>query len=232
MVHVFVALADNQHHGIVPVLQALGNEDDPGRNLYWGAAFGVRTYFKKAAGWKEIAVFQNPSVVVLQRSIVRHEASGTYVVAGAYRGQEIGVAIANFLRAAAGLEAPIARGDVGGVIIYLPKPTLAVYVGHDGLMDFRLESTFTQKDKGKREAIILACISKTYFADGLRPTGAQPLLWTTGLMAPEAYTLEAALSSWIAGETGEQIRERAAGAYAKYQKIPATTARRLLVSGW
>jgi hypothetical protein len=45
LIHVFVALAENVHRGIVPVPAALGNGDDPGRNLYWDAAFGVRTFF-------------------------------------------------------------------------------------------------------------------------------------------------------------------------------------------
>ena len=51
VVHVFVALADNQHQGIVPVPAALGNGRDPLRNLYWGAAFGVKTYFKASREW-------------------------------------------------------------------------------------------------------------------------------------------------------------------------------------
>ena len=38
LVHVFVALADNAHQGIVPVPAALGNGDDAAQNLYWGAA--------------------------------------------------------------------------------------------------------------------------------------------------------------------------------------------------
>ena len=45
-VHVFVALADNQNQGIVPVPAALGNGRDPQRNLYWGAAYGLKTFFK------------------------------------------------------------------------------------------------------------------------------------------------------------------------------------------
>ena len=35
-VHVFVALADNLHQGIVPVPAKLGNGEDPEHNLYWG----------------------------------------------------------------------------------------------------------------------------------------------------------------------------------------------------
>lgn len=37
---VFVALADNASQGIVPVPAAIGNGDDPERNLYWGTAGG------------------------------------------------------------------------------------------------------------------------------------------------------------------------------------------------
>jgi hypothetical protein len=51
-------------------------------------------------------------------------------------------------------------------------------------------------------------------------------------MAPEAYTLKSALDGWIAGENNEQIRDRAAGAYDKYQKCGFRAAHRLLVSGW
>jgi len=95
-----------------------------------------------------------------------------------------------------------------------------------------LAKTFSNGAESKRQAIILACASKSFFAPGLRPTGAQPLLWTTGLMAPEAYTLKAALDGWMAGESDEQIKQRAAEAYAKYQKLSVKSARRLFASGW
>ena len=52
MIYVVVALCDNVNQGIVPVPRTLGNGQDAGRNLYWGARYGVRTYFEKAAGWK------------------------------------------------------------------------------------------------------------------------------------------------------------------------------------
>ena len=78
----------------------------------------------------------------------------------------------------------------------------------------------------------LACASQQYFGATLKPTGAEPLLWTTNLMAPEAYTLKAALDGWIAGETNEQIRKRAAAAYAQYQKISEKAALKLFATGW
>jgi hypothetical protein len=101
LVHVFVALADNEHQGIVPVPKALGNGDDPSHNLYWGAAFGVRTFLKKSGDWIEISSGYLNSTVPI-RSIFRHRASGTYSVADAYRGQAIKTAIEDFFRNASG----------------------------------------------------------------------------------------------------------------------------------
>jgi hypothetical protein len=235
LVRVFVALADNAHQGIVPVPAALGNGDDPGGNLYWGAAYGVRTYFRKSAGWKEIAMLQNPSSSVLERAVFYNASQNVYLVADAYRGREIKDAIMDFFRAAAGLNQQTAirvKGANGTEVEISFQPDLVVYVGHDGLMDFTLEKNFPGEAAGKREAIVLACASKSYFGPTLRATKAQPILWTTGLMAPEAYTLKDALDGWMASETAEQIRERAARAYAKYQKISSNAALRLFSSGW
>jgi len=50
--HVIVALVDNATQGIVPVPAKIGNGNDPAHNLYWGAAYGVKTFLSKAAGWR------------------------------------------------------------------------------------------------------------------------------------------------------------------------------------
>ncbi len=112
------------------------------------------------------------------------------------------------------------------------SPDLVVYVGHDGLMDFSSALDFPSSTAANRSAIVLACASKTFFRELLRKTGAQPLLWTTGLMAPEAYTLKAAIDGWILEESKEQIRQRAAAAYAKYQRCSLSAATRLFSNSW
>ena len=81
-----------------------------------------------------------------------------------------------------------------------------------------------------KDAIVLACKSKPYFGPFLSRFGCRSVLLTTGFMAPEAYSLEAALGGWIAGESGEHTRERAAQAYHKYQKCGLKGARRLFYS--
>src|SRR5438034_5131160 len=103
VIHVFVALADNEHQGNIPVPPALGNGEDPSRNLYWGAAYGVRTFFRKTADWKEISSLPKPKSYILERSIFRHRASGTILIADAYEGSEIMQPLADFLRFSAGL---------------------------------------------------------------------------------------------------------------------------------
>src|SRR5260370_2588472 len=103
VVHVFVALADNQHQGIIPVPAALGNGEDPAHNLYWGAAFGVRTFFKKSPEWKELSTAQKPTAYVLENSIFEHRTSGTILIADAYEGSEIKQALTDFFNAAAGV---------------------------------------------------------------------------------------------------------------------------------
>lgn len=232
-VHVFVALADNEHQGIVPVPARLGNGDDPDRNLYWGSAYGVRTFFARSADWLLIICSTKPKPEVLERCVFKHRTTNTYMVADAYRGSEIREAILDFFDAAA--------GDSAETIVVAPSANrvtirggsnLVAYVGHDGLMDFKLPLIPKKRNEIHRDTIILACASKQYFAEALRVGGAYPLLWTTNLMAPEAYTLKSALEGWIAGESNEEIRNRAAAAYDKYQKCGFNAARRLFSTGW
>src|SRR5688500_17366703 len=56
VVHVFVALCDNEHQGIAPVPAKLGDGRDPANNLYWGAMYGVKTFFRRSPDWKTVAV--------------------------------------------------------------------------------------------------------------------------------------------------------------------------------
>jgi hypothetical protein len=99
-------------------------------------------------------------------------------------------------------------------------------------MDFQLNSTPESLDERQRKAIILACISKKYFAAPLKSSGASPLLWTTNLMAPEAYILSAAIDGWMKKESDEEVRLRAAKAYNTYQHCGLRAANNLFATGW
>lgn len=206
-VHVTVALCDNATQGIVPVPAAIGDGDDPRTNLYWGASYGVKSWLKRD-GWKiEKAASPDPSRV-LERLIARKTIAGRDVIltADAWRGSRIREAIASFLE-----RASMDRADV------------VAYVGHDGLMEFDV-SPRIHRAAVKPRAIVLACASKQYFSRHLERAGSSPLLLTTGLMAPEAYTLTAAIDAHV---RGGDVREAAARAYHKYQKCGVGAARRL-----
>ncbi|MGC2238327.1 MAG: hypothetical protein WA584_19390 [Pyrinomonadaceae bacterium] len=231
VIHVLVALCDNENQGIVPVPAFLGDGEDAQKNLYWGAAFGVKTFFSKSASWTKLSETSNPKENVLQRIVFKHKRQNVYLVADAYRGSRMKETIADFFAAVSGEKLEDIKIDDLTLQI-LGSANLVAFVGHNGLMDFKLETEPQKKDEERRDAIILACASRQYFAAHLKKTSANPLLWTSNLMAPEAYILHDALEGWTGGETDSQIRVRAASAYAKYQKISQKSAENLLVTGW
>jgi hypothetical protein len=230
-----VALADNEHQGIIPVPAALGNGSDPQRNLYWGAAFGLKTFFKASKEWELISSGHPSNQAILERCIFKYREEDVLLVADAYEGSQIKSAVSDFLSAAAGKGAEkiiVKVNSAESSISISGDADLLVYVGHDAFMDFQIPPIAGSKGSKQRRTIVLACASKSYFTPYIRQTGAEPLLWTTGLMAPEAYTLKAALEGWIAREDDEAIRLRAAQAYDKYQKCGSRAALKLFSTAW
>jgi len=230
-IHVFVALCDNTNQGIVPVSNKLGNGQDPKNNLYWGALYGVKTHFKNSKDWTLVKSITSDNSKILERLLFKHKNSNTYILADAYDGKHIKQTTIDFLEATAGRNT-ISISYNSTELNFGGKSELLAYVGHDGLMEFNVEGDFTPINKTKRDAVVLACVSKDYFKPYFDKTKVNPLVWTTGLMAPEAYTLKSAIDGWILNETDAQIRERAAQAYHKYQKCGIKGARRLLVTGF
>lgn len=229
-IHIFVALCDNKYQGIVPVPEKIGNGQDPDNNLYWGCGYGVRTYFRKSKEWKFLEIRKLKSEK-LERIIFKHVIKNYYLVADAYDGKFIKNTTVDFLNSSSGKTKDTLK--TGKTVIGIGgNANLLAFVGHDGLMDFQLNETFENTDQQKRDIIILACYSKKYFSPHLRKANVNPLVWTSGLMSPEAYTLHDAISGYLNAENNEQIRSRAAKAYSKYQKCSEKAARNLLVTGW
>lgn len=228
VIHVFAALCDNKYQGIVPVPPAIGNGQDPETNLYWGCDYGVRTYFKKSKDW-QLLKKQKGSSIILERLIFRHRTKSVYLVADAWDGQAIEKTTEDFLFSCAGQLKDTLHYN-RQVIGINGNAQLLAYIGHDGLMDFRLPNEFKNTDGKTRDCIILACISKKYFNGFITNAKANPLLWTTGLMCPEAYTLHDAVTGYINNEAPANIRQRAVAAYVKYQKCSTQAAANLSVN--
>ncbi len=239
VVHVHVALCDNEHQGIVPVGKVLGDGKDPEHNLYWGAGYGVKTFFARSAEWTELAVGTPPKAPVLRRAafLSKKLSPPVLVIADAYDGERIDVALADFLGAAAG-KRKLSVVVTGKEITYTAEggsaADLVAWVGHDALMDFAVKSPpkLTPGDAHPEGAIVLACMSQKYFSPPLRAAGTEALLMTTNFMAPEAYTLDAAIRSWGASESPAQVRVAAGKAYAQYQKISDGSGIGLFATGY
>lgn len=232
VIHVLVALCDNEHQGIVPVPARIGNGNDPANNLYWGAGFGVKTFFSKSKDWKLIGTEPTPHAAILERLVFKHRTQPAWLVADAYRGSEMQRTIQDLLAYASGKQDRLVETANSVTLGAGSRAALLAFVGHNGLMDFTLNELPAAQDPHARDVIVLCCISKRYFAAPLKTAGAHPLLMTTGLMAPEAYVLHAAVTGWLARESGAQIKERAAVAYNTYQHCGMRGARNLFATGW
>lgn len=248
VIHVVVALCDNEHQGIVPVPIRLGNGRDPASNLYWGARYGVRSYLAREAGWKERTSARPSDARILARTVFfdRIARGGSsvpvYVVADAWDGAQIKAAIGRFLEIGAGRAGEEVRAGQGDEAVTLRAggdAHVVAFVGHDGLMDFSVASVIGgpastavagEPAGAARSAIVLACASKSYFLAHLRRAGAHPLLLTTGLMAPEAYSLDAAIRAWVGGGPTSAVRDAAASAYDRHQHCGARAARALFTA--
>ncbi|HMV44051.1 MAG TPA: hypothetical protein PK079_10240 [Leptospiraceae bacterium] len=238
VIHVFVSLCDNKNQGIVPVPEKLGNGEDLENNLYWGARYGVKSYFKTQKDWKIISSSLNLNDFILERIVFWNPTKNAYLIADAYKGSAIKKSIENLILSAKQIH-------LDSVLIYNPflkkeillqlaaNADLLAFVGHNGLMDFSLELPLKKINNYKSIPIILlACYSKSYFSSQFNSSEISPILWTNGLLAPEAYVLNAGVLSWLENKNASQIRDDAARAYQIYQKCGLKGARRLFSSGW
>ncbi len=205
-VGVYIALADNEHQGIVPVPAAIGNGDDPDRNLYWGAGEGLKGWFDRSKTWKLVDkkdTAENGDI--LRTRTYRHATLNAVLYARAYKGSAIKQCIQDFETAA-----------------QLGTYDLVVFIGHNGLMDFDLpEPRKSARQARVPDCIVLCCKSEKYFDTRLRAAGGRPILLTTQFMYPGSFILHAVLDGWLAGADLARLREAAGMAYAKNQKLAA-----------
>lgn len=201
---VFVALADPKHTGIEALPMSIGDGDNAETNLYWGNDEGLKGTFDRSKKWKLVDKNETPRAdVVLSTRTYRRAGGGLVLVARAYRGSQMQRCIQDY-------EGAVAHGGYD----------LVVFIGHDGLMDFQLPMPQRAADQAKKpDCVALCCVSENFFKQRLLAAGGRPVLLTTQLMYPGAFTLEALADTWAAGGSPEAIRESAAAAYAKNQKI-------------
>lgn len=178
-------------------------------NLYWGAAFGAESFFKRKSKFRIVEKIEgSPGSSVLRKirieRIAQKGESNVTLWISAYAGDRIDDALKNFLLAASGKS----------------NADLLVWAGHDRLMDVFAPSIKLEKGSSKSVAV-LACESEKYFGPVLRSLDANQVAMTRTFMAPEAYLLEALADtvSKSGVNNKEEFRISLINAYSKYQRI-------------
>ena len=215
---IIVSLADNVNQGIVPTTPTLGDGQNPRTNLYWGAMYGIKSYFRRHENWTvESTETSNPNILESLRLRSSHK-DNFEIKAEAWNGVKQHLAVSAYL----GELANSGRGA-----------DLTLFVGHNALMDRYLgaypviPSAASQNRSRKRKTAVIACNSRSYFSPLVKAAGVENYVMTNGLMAPEAYVVEGVLSAWMEGGDRNDAGLRAAENYAKYQNISLGSAQRI-----
>ncbi|NLX58391.1 MAG: hypothetical protein GXY74_04805 [Phycisphaerae bacterium] len=246
VVTVHVCLCDNRQ-GIAPVSASLGDGDTPRTNLYWGAMFGLKTFFKQSRAWELLIESQrrdgDPDGM-LEQAVFRHRVPAAsrwpgvpaaqqvemLLVARAWRGMPMENALGAFAADALGSAAWTVALPDGRTIDAGGAGHVVGFVGHNSLMNAAVRETNLFAAVNSPVAsppvgwFVLACKSDAYFTPHLARPHAVRLLATRQFMAPEAYTLAALLEAFAERQSAATLRDRAARAYARYQKITQAAA--------
>jgi hypothetical protein len=229
VIHVHVALCDNASQGIAPVPAKIGNGDDPANNLYWGCSDGSRPLFSKSPHWKRLHVGKvDGTPDILERLVFQHQKTRALLVVDAWRGKEIKPCITAFCKAMAGQRYETLAMEIDGQarrINLAGGADFLTFIGHNGLMEFRVPKyPANPKRKQPVAAALLCCKSHSFFTGHLEEAGVEPILTTASNMYPGAFILHDVLEAWFAGKDRAAIRQTAAQAYAKSQKISTRAA--------
>jgi len=209
-VEAFVCLCDNDHQAIAKVGKAIGNGMDPDGNLYWGCSDGLSAYFKKSKKWKLLESDKPKEGPILVTLTFKHHSGKATLTAHAYRGDRMAKCLEDFFTKSR---------DAG-------KGELVAFIGHNGMMDnaISLPKAAPANDENS-DSIVLGCLTQSYFTKPLKSMNSSPLLMTKSLMYPGSFLLHDALEVWLRNGSKKEIREAAAKAYAKNQKISVKGAR-------
>ena len=200
-VAVFVALCDNASQGIIPVPAKIGDGNKPEDNLYWGCTDGFAGCFGSSKSWKLQKREVPDDKRILERRLYRHDSGDIEITAEGWRGSDIKECLKAF-------DAALISG----------KWDLCAYIGHDVLMDADVPMVEGKASK-PCDAIVLCCMSEVYFKKRLAAMNVRPVMLTTQLMYPGSFLLRDSLPLWSKARPNEELRQAAAAAYAKNQKI-------------
>lgn len=231
--HIIVPLCDNANQGIVKVGAALGDGQSTRTNLYWGAGYGMRTHFQRQAEWKTLSLTDPEEPHILERLVTQRtypNGAKVILIADAYDGAYMKRSIEDYLDALCGIKSGTITAGNEEIPAWSAADLLA-FNGHNGLMDNEVaERAFTSGQP--KDAVVIACISHSWFEPHLRRAHAYPLVTTTNLLAPEAYIMRHIIDAWAMLKSDEEVDAAAAQGNTQYQKCSLASSNRLFRTGW
>ncbi len=233
VIHVFVPLCDNDNQGIVKVGGKLGDGRNLRTNLYWGAGYGLKTYFTRSKDWKFLKKSLDIDSAILERVIfsrVYPNKAKVFLILDGYAGDKMEECLNNYFKSLAG----ILNDSIFVDTLKIPAFGISdflVFNGHNGLMDKDFP-IYYNIDNIEKDAAVIACLSYTYFIYRLEQLKAYPLITTTSLLPPEAYVISAIIDNWATLQTEENIRKSAGEAMARVHKLASNTCINMFSTGW
>lgn len=233
--HVLVPLCDNEHQGIVPTSEAIGNGMDPDHNLYWMTSKGIKRYFRDLPDWKLISSVDTPRINILERVVFQKTfPNGAIVllIADAYRGDKMHECLNDYFNSLSGnkFDSVFIENkfyQINGMA------DLVAFNGHNGLMDETTVFSKSNKSTKPKDAVSISCASSNFFKPHYISTNSYPLVHTTNLLYPGAFILEGILNNWAMLKNEEDCKKAAGDAYYKNKpKSGPNGSQNLFNYGW
>ena len=246
-VTVHVALCDSRKSKVSD--PNLGLVDNPFKNIYWGAMYGLERFFNDQKEWSLAYAHSRRSRSV--RLPLRRVVFSRHVVPGeqwrqrgvtesfdiamlgiAWSGRAAGDAMRATLMDALGLQPPRDIRVGGTMLRFGSKSKVVGYVGYNVLRD---DDTILPKPTeplpppDPRGVFFISPSSEPSVGAALRRLGLHPILLTTDQVTPEAYVLYGLMEALVSGRIETGFADLAARQYSRYKKIKLQDARKLFV---
>ncbi|MCG8577097.1 MAG: hypothetical protein MI810_19605 [Flavobacteriales bacterium] len=234
IVHCLVPLCDNEHQGIVPTTESLGNGFSTRTNLYWATSNGQKRFFERHANWKSLSLNFDLTDTILERvAFQRKFQNGAKVilVCDAYRGDQMEACLDDYFAYLSGYKSSFLDLETENDLIIGDEADLIAFNGHNGLMDVDIDTTYANIPRQK-DAVAIACSSRSWFNPYFLEVNAYPLVTTTNLLYPGAFILNGIIEKWAMMDSEENIRFAAGDAYHEVKQCGQRSGRNLFATGW
>lgn len=235
-----VALCDHRMSKVANPAQGRG--DNYRENLYWGAAYGVETFFSRQSDWSVLGMDSGTEAPIMKRVVFIRSVNPTNewrqrgvtkpfeicLLALAWPGPRAADAMRATLNDALGLRPPRVINIGGRKLTFGSGSDLIGYIGYNALKDghnILPRPAATQPKPEPRGVFFICPPTPGDLSTDLRVLGLQPVLLATQYITPEAYILYGLTEALAAGQIEGGFALHAAQQYAHYRAMALSEAR-------